>query len=925
MPQQARIRPSRILAAFATTAAACLARPALQPALEVDATIQSGTRDHILSLDATRWQDAWERSLTTRVAGVPLADGERVDLVLEPFRIVAPGAKILVVDHAGEREASLDDGSITFWRGHVEGLHGSHVFLSIAESSIVGRIELGAGRPTYGISSKGGDPAAGGVALGQGQAVVYRANRTTDRQTSPVLCGTHAGIQPDAPNTGAWTPSVPAPTGGVRRARLAVDSDYEFFELFENERAALVYLTQAYAMVSDLTVRDVGVRLDLIYLRLWTTPDDPYGISATFPDLSDAPQYDIGQLMSGSKFASAGGAARVCARASWVAYATGEFDGPITGSVLNQDVRIAAHEVGHNLGALHPHNYGVDQCDDPATRPRRGTLLSYCSQTFSGGTKLTDPHFHTRIREVIAGCVPDRLPFDCNGNGIDDLLDIDAGASLDANANGVPDECEDCNANGVLDSIDIDSGTSNDANGNGIPDECEPDCNGNGLPDDLDIAANSLDRNGDGIPDECQADRDGDGVADWTNIYDDMARDIDRDGVLDETQDCDGDGIMDIDAIDHAHNIWAVSSGDAKIKEYHFGSGVLRAESRQNRLQDPIDVLVSLDRRVLVTDAGFGGVAEFDRAGTWMRWLVEPGSGGLVYPTALAISPEGDLLVADRDGNSVLRYDADTGAFLGVFVEPMSGGLMAPYGITIGPDDNLFVNTDHAGVLEFDGRTGAFVRTVVEHGAAGLHHGRGILFIPRPVELGPGWRLLVASGEEHNVLEFDPDTGDFVGVFNEGDFRGKLRDPWGLRQGPDGSVFVSSANAHPRLPPPASGSPGPTTAGLHLTRPHIFQYDGRSGKLVRAYVQGIDSQLDHPKGFDFVPGPLDRNLNGIPDSCEATCPADCDGSGSIDLLDFLCFQNAFAAGDAKADCNGDGSLDIFDFLCFQRAFDIGCP
>lgn len=55
------------------------------------------------------------------------------------------------------------------------------------------------------------------------------------------------------------------------------------------------------------------------------------------------------------------------------------------------------------------------------------------------------------------------------------------------------------------------------------------------------------------------------------------------------------------------------------------------------------------------------------------------------------------------------------------------------------------------------------------------------------------------------------------------------------------------------------------------------------------------------------------------------CPADCDGSGGLDVFDFLCFQNAFALGDPSADCDGDGSLSIFDFLCFQNAFDAGCP
>ena len=55
------------------------------------------------------------------------------------------------------------------------------------------------------------------------------------------------------------------------------------------------------------------------------------------------------------------------------------------------------------------------------------------------------------------------------------------------------------------------------------------------------------------------------------------------------------------------------------------------------------------------------------------------------------------------------------------------------------------------------------------------------------------------------------------------------------------------------------------------------------------------------------------------------CYADCDGSGSLDFFDFLCFQDAFAAGDPYADCDGSGSLNFFDFLCYQNEFAAGCP
>jgi hypothetical protein len=55
------------------------------------------------------------------------------------------------------------------------------------------------------------------------------------------------------------------------------------------------------------------------------------------------------------------------------------------------------------------------------------------------------------------------------------------------------------------------------------------------------------------------------------------------------------------------------------------------------------------------------------------------------------------------------------------------------------------------------------------------------------------------------------------------------------------------------------------------------------------------------------------------------CYADCDGTGSLDFFDFLCFQNDFSSGSLDADCDASGSLDFFDFLCFQNAFAAGCP
>ncbi|MFG0286403.1 MAG: GC-type dockerin domain-anchored protein [Phycisphaerales bacterium JB039] len=58
---------------------------------------------------------------------------------------------------------------------------------------------------------------------------------------------------------------------------------------------------------------------------------------------------------------------------------------------------------------------------------------------------------------------------------------------------------------------------------------------------------------------------------------------------------------------------------------------------------------------------------------------------------------------------------------------------------------------------------------------------------------------------------------------------------------------------------------------------------------------------------------------------DSACPADCDGVSGLDLFDFLCFLNQYAAGDPKADCDASGVIDPADFACYQGLFAAGCP
>ena len=60
------------------------------------------------------------------------------------------------------------------------------------------------------------------------------------------------------------------------------------------------------------------------------------------------------------------------------------------------------------------------------------------------------------------------------------------------------------------------------------------------------------------------------------------------------------------------------------------------------------------------------------------------------------------------------------------------------------------------------------------------------------------------------------------------------------------------------------------------------------------------------------------------------CYANCDGSTTAPVLnvnDFICFQQKFAAGDPVANCDRSTAapvLNVNDFICFQQKFAAGC-
>ena len=807
-----------------------------------------------------------------RPSEVEIAGVGAVALELEPSSVVTPRTRFVL---GSGREHRWNPDRVRGWRGTVQGRPDSRVFLVETASGRSGYVDLDGTR--HWISTRG---SRGGDAI---------STRSHGGGLPPgvSLCGCgeshHDHAQPPLAASGAA-----AARETTRVIELAVETDHELYSLFNDADATIDYIVELYSAVSDVFQRDVDVRIELVYSRIWQTPDDLFNQ----PDpLQAFRQYwnqnmqsvsrDVAQFLSGRRDLPYGGVAYLSALCgnyaySVVGYVIGRIPDLSIPDVYNYDVPVCAHELGHNFGSSHTHSYGLDDCFNLSAPPQRGTIMGYCSQSVSGGNANTDLRFHTyvqdRIREYLQGIPCDHR--DCNGNGIDDADEIATGAAADSNGNGVPDDCEDCDGDGILDDAEIAAGAP-DVDGDFVPDDCQTDCNGNGVPDTHDVAiGTSADLDHNRIPDECEADCDGDGVADYLQLMADMSLDLDRNLVLDSCEDCDDDGVIDVVALGAAGDVWVGShSGEAPIRRFHAVTGVLTGLSDPEGMIEANDVLVVPDGTVVVSNGADGRLVRFDRFG---NHLGDVGADApAAEPAGLAVGPtDGMLYVADRAGASVRRYNLKTNAFVDEFVAAGSGGLAAPFGLAFGADGDLFVNGGDGQVRRYQGSTGAFLVifvTFLDNG--GLLSPRGMLF-------KPDGNLLVASQETSQVLEFDGSTGAFVRQFNRGgtDAALTMDEPWGLRLGVNGNVYVSRHHVDPNG---ANGSfAGGGTEELHVNSSRIYEFDVDSGNFVRSYVLGHDTGMWAPTGFDFLPSDgFDCNGNRVPDACDIASGRSRDANG----------------------------------------------
>jgi hypothetical protein len=219
-------------------------------------------------------------------------------------------------------------------------------------------------------------------------------------------------------------------------------------------------------------------------------------------------------------------------------------------------------------------------------------------------------------------------------------------------------------------------------------------------------------------------------------------------------------------------------------------------------------------------------------------------------------------------------------------------------------------------------------------GLTGPHRIRGVQFRPNATSTAPVWQNTFDLDMRFSTTSAGPDSLSATFASNVGP------DEAIVYQGP---VTISTNQVTPI-------TPGPALFDVTIMLQTPFEYNPASGNLllhalVNGTTIGTSRFLDAVSATGDPVGRVTTSTVGattgtvssiglvtrfLVEPVPAACYPNCDGSSVapiLNVLDFNCFLNKFAAGDTYANCDGSTVppvLNVLDFNCFLNKFAAGC-
>ena len=330
--------------------------------------------------------------------------GHSKTVVLNKVNILSSDSKIFVGSEESDIEITTP---IPIFRGKIS--DSESVNLCFTHSGAVGNFHI-AGKD-YSIKPYGSE-------LIQIDTQVHLVQMIKTPECSENWCKT------DVSNISEETKQLMAKSGGpqLKSANLtpltievAVETNFKTYESFGNDvEKTTAHLLSVISAVSQIYEEQVNINIKVVYMKIWTTPNDPYTGNNSTPDgfveilnalktkwendnnqvNKDAVLFISSQLKGGVSF----------------------LDGLCTQSdsyfVGSDEVGVIAHELGHLIGSPHTHNcswpvgpngslapidycfYVEGDCKNENVINSEGTLMSYCS----GHTNIFHPVVKAFIR-----------------------------------------------------------------------------------------------------------------------------------------------------------------------------------------------------------------------------------------------------------------------------------------------------------------------------------------------------------------------------------------------------------------------------------------------------------------------------------------------------------------------------------------------